>query len=161
VLQGLVNRRNGEADLYGTAKKRQVSIRAADNSSTIIPCPDGSAWDDSIRFCASASDVYGPFPQAMIENCIKNGGEMTCTEKVATQVYNRSMNLLKWPRDLAVKSRGNEYCPAGTGTIENSLGQCAEIAGDPNVGYTRMAVYGAFPEDLAYICEALGKKIFS
>ena len=158
VLSGLVKRRNSEADLYGSSAKRDTTVQQSRliGSNTTIPCPDDATWDTSISFCASATDVYGPFPQAMIDNCIANGGQTVCTEKVTVDVYNRTMNLLKWPRDLAVKSRGSDACPAGTGQIDNSLGQCAEITGDPTVGYSRMAVYGAFPEDLAYICEALG-----
>lgn len=65
-----------------TSSKRQSndSLLLEDESPL---CPEGAEWDDGLKFCASDTVVYGPFPNDMVDECVNvlNGGDV-CTAKV-------------------------------------------------------------------------------
>jgi hypothetical protein len=41
-------------------------------------CPAGSALDRQTRYCTEGTDAFGPFPQKMVDICVRERGGEAC-----------------------------------------------------------------------------------
>ena len=113
-------------------------------------CPDGSSFNTSLGFCADASHAYGPFTQAMTDECVAKGGGPACTEQRALPVGSTTINVQRWSLPFAQWLRGTGACPQGA-VPDPALGnRCTET-----VGSTKN-VYGPFEDALVAKCTTAG-----
>lgn len=80
-------------------------------SSQGLWCPTGYRYDSRLRLCANESDAIGPFPQEMVDNCIKFGGGAACQDD-------------NWQKNFTAKLRGSGDCL--TGTRRTPSGLCSD-----------------------------------
>jgi IgA Peptidase M64 len=75
-------------------------------------CPSGATYDMNLGFCASATEVFGPFPRGIIDRCVREfKGDKTCTATRPVIINGISFNL-------------NVYSVAGLKLLRGT-GQCA------------------------------------
>lgn len=95
-------------------------------------CKDDTFYESQSDLCLSETEAVGPFPQKMIDLCIKyGGGEKTCTGD-------------RWSRNFAVSLRGTQTCPKGSDVDDDGLCHDGEHA------------YGPFPVVLVEYCLEMG-----
>ncbi len=94
-------------------------------------CPPGYSFDSSLKLCTSGVDAIGPFPQKMVDRCIKFGGGLACEED-------------NWSKTFAARLRGNGECLDGT--WKSSSGLCTD---GPNA-------YGPFSVQHVQNCQSAG-----
>ncbi|GAB3020573.1 C39 family peptidase [Bowmanella dokdonensis] len=113
-------------------------------------CPDGSSFDNQLGFCADGTNAYGPFTQAMTNQCNQAGGGSACTSTFAVQVQGQSVSLARWSEGFTASLRGSADCPNGTVRSPTYGGHCFEQASSgPN------NVYGNFTSEEVTACQQL------
>ena len=120
-------------------------------------CPSGSAFDLNLGFCASATEVFGPFPRAIIDKCVKQyPNDKTCTATRAVVINGITFNLNVYPKARLISYRGNGQCAFGLikgGTGTNTF--CYESkTSDPLATNAESNVFGPFSNTVYQACVA-------
>jgi hypothetical protein len=98
-----------------------------------LVCPAGFAFEAASRLCVNATEAAGPFPPAMVAQCLQLGGADGCDKD-------------RWAVQFARDLRGTGACPPGTAPDARKGGYCAE--GDD--------LYGPFRKADVDVCLANG-----
>jgi IgA Peptidase M64 len=120
-------------------------------------CPNGATFDLSIGFCASATEVYGPFPRAIVDRCVKqfpNDKSCTGTRLVTQNGINFNVNV--YPKSRFLTFRGKGQCSFGTSlsTVVKG-GYCYESDTDnPADPDSNANVFGPFTKTVFESCKA-------
>ena len=113
-------------------------------------CPDGSAFDAQLDFCANEIDVFGPFTGQMVQGCVSYGGGNACTNTYTYPVQGTDIQVLRWSRGFAQNLRGAGDCPAGSVRSASYGNHCFEqVAGSEN------NIYGNFSQAEVSACQSL------
>jgi len=127
-----------------------LATGAAQAAAQAAVCPDGASFDSSLGFCSDGTNAWGPFTQAMTDNCIKWGGGPACTELRAAPVGGSTLALQRWSVSFTRSLRGTASCPTGTVADTAYDGRCVEkLPGVNNM-------YGGFNAGLVARCQELG-----
>jgi N-acetylmuramoyl-L-alanine amidase len=94
-------------------------------------CPTGYSYDNGLQLCANGTDAIGPFPQAMVDNCVRFGGGAACQED-------------NWQKEFTAKLRGKGDCLLGT--TRTASGLCSD----------GVSAYGPFSEAHVKNCQKAG-----
>jgi CubicO group peptidase (beta-lactamase class C family) len=103
-----------------------------------VACPAGASFVTSLGFCADATHAYGPFTQAMTNQCTSTGG-VDCTATVSTTVNGTAVSRQRWPRTQASNLRGTGTCPAGAALNASYDNLCVETVGTVKSVYSAIA----------------------
>ena len=94
-------------------------------------CPDGMRADPELGACVTgdeeSGDVYGQFPDAMIERCVERGLGRACTMLHTLESDRYSVSMYRWSRRVYESLRGESACPYGL-TLDHDLGYCVQLA---------------------------------
>ncbi|MBY6191014.1 C39 family peptidase [Microbulbifer agarilyticus] len=114
-------------------------------------CPEGSTFDSSLDFCATETDAFGPFTNAMVDKCVAYGGGSACTNTYTYPVQGTNIEVLRWSRGFTENLRGTGSCPDDTVRSPTYGGHCFEqVSGAEN------NVYGNFKGEEVEACDRLG-----
>lgn len=99
-----------------------------------VYCPQGSVFVTSSRLCVvtATKRAIGPFPQAMIDKCVKAGGGKAC-------------HTASWDAAFAARLRGKGSCPVGS-SFDSTLSECVDAK----------FAYGPFTKDAFAHCQKIG-----
>ena len=120
------------------------------SSSAFALCPTGSSFDNTLDFCATSADVFGPFTNEMVEKCNQAGGGSACSNSFLYEVQGHSIDVLRWSKSFATSIRGTENCPVGSVRSPSYGGHCFE-----SVSSAENNIYGNFDTNEVAACESL------
>ena len=104
----------------------------------VVACPTGASFSTSLGFCADATYAYGPFTQAMTNQCTSSGGS-ACTTTVSTTVNGTAVTRQRWSLTQAQSLRGSGTCPAGAALNTSVDKLCVETVGTVRSVYSPIA----------------------
>ena len=117
------------------------------NQKTVKPsfCPLSSTLDKTLGYCADADNVYGVFPNALVNKCLKNtNNSKSCTNTNSYKINNSNINLLKYSKKLFKTLRTTAYCPFGTVKDSRAGDNCVEFNTKFPKDITKAFVFGPF-----------------
>jgi hypothetical protein len=81
----------------------------------VVSCADNAEFDLSLGFCADDKLVYGPFPRAIVNKCVKlYPKDKSCTATKAITIDGVKFNVTAYGVDRFYELRGEGVCPFGT-----------------------------------------------
>jgi hypothetical protein len=120
------------------------------STSTLAVCPDGSSFNSALSFCATDTDAYGPFTNAMVSKCQTAGGGSACSNTYTVNVQGKTVSLPRWSKSFTQSIRGTADCPLGSVRSPTYGGHCFEqVDGAAN------NIYGDFSTDEVAACQSL------
>ena len=81
---------------------------------TVIPCPEGTAFDRHLLACRDEVDAWALFTPAQIERCVQAGGGAPCHDRRRIEVAGQELEMLRWSVAFARSLRGSGDCPHGS-----------------------------------------------
>lgn len=111
-------------------------------------CPDASRYDGALGLCRDDVDSYGPFPAALVQQCINAGGGEACNTTVKVAVPGGELSLQRWSTALLRQLRGSQDCAPGSSRDVQYGYHCVER----NSSGTVTDVYGPFGSVLVERC---------
>ena len=144
---------------FPPCSNRATNPPACDNlaNDLVAFCPSGASFDTSIGFCASATEVFGPFPRSIVDRCVRQFPQdksCTSTKLVSQNGINFSLNV--YPKARFLTFRGTGVCPFGTSlsTVVKG-GYCYESdTQDPTDYNSKANVFGPFTNKVYDSCVA-------
>ena len=118
-----------------------------DNQKTVKAsfCPLSSTLDKTLGYCSDTDNVYGVFPNALVNKCLKNtNNSKSCSNTNSYKINNSNINLLKYSKKLFKTLRTTSTCPFGTVKDSRAGDNCVEFNTKFPKDITKAYVFGPF-----------------
>jgi FAD dependent oxidoreductase len=114
-------------------------------------CPNGTIPDTTEGYCVGEDDIYGPFPQKMVDDCVRFGGGTVCTETKEFAAGNTIIKAPRWEKLFTRKLRGLTRCMVGSVPDTTLKDFCVETKTDG-----KKELYGPFTRTDVANCSSKG-----
>ena len=116
-------------------------------------CPAGMKANTYLGACTTDDnedgDVYGLFPNAMVQDCIDRNYGQACSTKYTLEEAHYSISVYRWSRAVYESLRGDSACANGL-QLDHDIGYCVQPA-DEELGLAAEA-FGPFPTEVVERC---------
>lgn len=116
-------------------------------------CPEGMNADPILGACVDSIgeevNVYGRFPQAMIEECDRRGYGQACRSIHTIRGDGYEVEVQRWSKRVYQSIRGDRACPRGL-ELDRDLGYCVQRAQEGQ--QAKDEAFGPFSKELVRRC---------
>ena len=116
-------------------------------------CPLNSVPDSVLGYCADNDNVYGVFPNALVNKCLKNSkNSNACTNTNSYKINNSYVNLFSYNKKFFKTLRTTASCPYGTVKDSRAGNNCVEFSTKAPKDIKKANVFGPFTAEIINKC---------